>query len=420
MSPQDYIHFFEKYNNAFTQEIHLWVKAIFSENWVLFFQITIKSFLIVSFYIVSDILFRKIFLPFIRMFAQRNSRSQWLHLMIKRKAIHSILHVIPALAANLLVPYVFYHHPMSFDIAHKIYLIFLLVLLGQLWHRIMLCVEDLATDENNYRSIAVSSFGQLLRIVGFIIISFLVISTLFDFEAPQVLSIIGAITAVILLVFRDPILGFVAGVHAASSHMIKKGDWIFIPKHNLEGYVKEISLITVKIEAFDKTISSIPTYDLISTEIKNNESIFVNKQRLIRRSVFLNINSFRFLEDSDLEKYAHNKLLSSYIEKKMKDFEELKAQNQQENKIFDMKLTNVGLFRVYIYNFLLANPHVVKNDILMVRQREISTQGLPIEVFCFANTGIWEKYEQIQSDIFDFVLTSAKEFELEVVQTGFR
>jgi miniconductance mechanosensitive channel len=127
--------------------------------------------------------------------------------------------------------------------------------------------------------------------------------------------------------------------------MIKKGDWIFIPKHNLEGYVKEISLITVKIEAFDKTISSIPTYDLISTEIKNNESIFVNKQRLIRRSIFLNINSFRFLEDHDLEKYAHNKLLSSYIEKKMKDFEELKAQNQQENKIFDMKLTNMGEIR---------------------------------------------------------------------------
>jgi miniconductance mechanosensitive channel len=290
----------------------------------------------------------------------------------------------------------------------------------QLGHRFLNVVEDLSTDENNYRSIAVNSFGQLIRIISFVIVLFVIISIVFNVSASEIFTVIGAITAIFLLVFRDPILGFVAGIHAASSRMVKKGDWVYFPKYNLEGYVKEINLISIKIESFDKTFSTIPTYDIISSELKNNEPIHKNNRRMIKRSIFLNINSFKFLGNEDLQKFEENILIGNYIKKKQNEYSQMNLNQPATPQTVQKQLTNIGLFRVYVYQYLLIHNHIVKDDILLVRQREISTQGLPLEIFCFANTSEWEAYEKIQSDIFDFILTSAKEFGLEVVQMGLK
>ena len=419
MTPEKHLELILEYKNSFTEAINNYINQHFSDTFVLVAQITIKSLIVMFFFLLLDFLFSRLLNPILKK-AIKESEQPMLPVLVKRKIFRSLFRLIPAFLAFMLIPYIFYHHPKSFEVTNKIFSVFLLAILMQLGHRFLNVVEDLSTDENNYRSIAVNSFGQLIRIISIVIVLFVIISIVFNVSASQIFTVIGAITAIFLLVFRDPILGFVAGIHAASSRMVKKGDWVYFPKYNLEGYVKEINLISIKIESFDKTFSTIPTYDIISSELKNNEPIHKNNRRMIKRSIFLNINSFKFLGNEDLKKFEENILIGNYIKKKQNEYSQMNLNQPATPQLVQKQLTNIGLFRVYVYQYLLIHNHIVKDDILLVRQREISTQGLPLEIFCFANTSEWEAYEKIQSDIFDFILTSAKEFGLEVVQTGLK
>lgn len=283
-------------------------------------------------------------------------------------------------------------------------------------------MNDFFSKKNaSYSNIAVRSFVQLTKIIVALFNGFFIFSYLFGFQIKDIFTILGTVTAVILLIFRDSILGFVAGIQISSSKMIKVNDWILLPKYNLEGFVREINLITTKIENLDKTFSSIPTYDLISTEVKNYSPMHEKKARQIRRSIYFKINSFMFLDKKLFNDLLSINLIKEYLinVKELIDNHNYKKGNSEKLKNFinGRQLTNIGVFRKYAYKYLINRKDIIHNDLIIIRQLQATPQGLPLEIICFVNDTKLENFELIQSDIFDHLLTSTKEFNLEVSQT---
>ena len=258
-----------------------------------------------------------------------------------------------------------------------------------------------------------------LEIFGIVIFSLIGIFVIFGIGLQTVIGVLGAVTAVVLLVFRDTILGFVTGIHVSTSKNLKIGDWIGIPKYNIEGIIMDINLLTTKIQNFDKTFSTIPTYDLMSTEIRNHQIMYEGSSRRIKRSIYFNIKSFKFVDEDFYNKVKDINLISEYLDRKLKEIaESKKGIPHSERLINGQQLTNIGLFRNYVLNFLKNNPKIDQDEIILVRQLEITPQGLPLEIYCFANKAELVDYERIQADIFDHILTAAKDFDLEVMQVN--
>ena len=239
----------------------------------------------------------------------------------------------------------------------------------------------------------------------------------FGISSSAIVGSLGAITAVLVLVFRDTILGFVTGIHVATSKNLKVGDWIGIPKYNLEGTIVDLNLLTTKIQNFDKTISTIPTYDFLTTEIKNIQVMSESNTRRIKRAIIFNINSFKFLTLEEVDRFSKINLIKDYlIQKKEEIIKERAILENSDLSINGRQLTNIGVFREYAFNYLKNNEHIDQKGTLLVRQLENTPQGMPLEIYCFTNDSAWENYEIILADIFDHLLVASKEFDLEIMQ----
>lgn len=375
-------------------------------------------FLATVLYLV-DFILKKVFLFFIRKLINITG-SKWSVAFYDNRIFNSIIHFFSIAIVRILMPYVFYPLPSVVTFLEKTFYVLLIVVFIQMFNRIADAVSDVSVDENNYRTVAVRSFSQLVKIITvfFGILAF--ISIMFNISYTDILGTLGALTAILLLVFRDTILGFVSGIQIASTQMVKVGDWVSISKYGIEGNIKEINLVSAKIQNFDKTISSVPTYDLITTEVKNFEPMVRSNTRRIKRSILFNIKSFKFCTPEMLERFKQINLIEDYVSKRqieLREYNESRGYNPQ-NIVNGINLTNIGVFREYTKRYLLDNPNISHSpdDFLMVRQLDATPQGLPLEIFCFANTSVWVEYEKIQSDVFDHLLSACKEFDLEVVQ----
>ncbi|GAA5085094.1 hypothetical protein GCM10023210_05600 [Chryseobacterium ginsengisoli] len=270
-----------------------------------------------------------------------------------------------------------------------------------------------------YKIMALNAISETMKILGIFIFSIVGICVIFGIKGSTIVGSLGAITAVLVLVFRDTILGFVTGIHVSTSKSLKVGDWIGIPKYGIEGNISDISLLTTKITNFDKTISSIPTYDLLTTEIKNLQVMSESNTRRIKKSIYFNINSFKFLTEEDIDRLKEINLISEYLEGKSIELKKEKENLKHSDKIVNgRQLTNIGVFRYYAQKYLENDPDVDQDGAMMVRQLDITPQGLPLEIYCFANDSKWEHFEQIQADIFDHLLVASKEFDLQVMQVS--
>ena len=264
---------------------------------------------------------------------------------------------------------------------------------------------------------ALKAISETIKIIGIFIFVVILISVIFGINSTTIFGSLGAITAVLVLVFRDTILGFMTSLHVATSKNLKVGDWIGIPKYNLEGTIEEINLLTTKIQNFDKSISTIPTYDLLSTEIKNIQVMAESNTRRIKRAIIFNINSFRFLDQETIGKLEKINLIAAYVgEQNAEMSKERESIANPELLINGRQLTNIGVFREYVFNYLKNNKHIDQAGTVLVRQLENTPQGMPLEIYCFTNDSEWANYEDILADIFDHLLVASKEFELEVVQ----
>jgi len=267
---------------------------------------------------------------------------------------------------------------------------------------------------------AMRTIVQSIKLIFGIICFIYVISLLADKSPVAILSGLGAMSAVLMLVFKDTILGFTAGLQLSTNKMVQVGDWIEMPKYGADGDVIDIGLNVVKVRNFDKTITTIPTYALVSDSFKNWRGMRESGGRRIKRAIKIDIHSIKFLNDEDVKRLEKANLLSPYLKEKEN---EIKEYNEKNN--FDLsvaingrRLTNIGTLRAYVSTYLKNNPKINQNMMIMVRQLAPNEYGLPLEVYCFTATTIWAEYENIQADIFDHIYSVLNEFGIKAYQYG--
>ena len=267
---------------------------------------------------------------------------------------------------------------------------------------------------------AMQSVIQSIKLIFGIICFIYVISILMDKSPVAILSGLGAMSAVLMLVFKDTILGFTAGLQLSTNKMVEIGDWIEMSKYGADGDVIDIGLNVVKVRNFDKTITTIPTYALVSDSFKNYRGMRESGGRRIKRAIKIDIHSIKFLSEEDIKRLEKANLLAPYLQEKKNEIK-----NYNESNKFDLsvsingrRLTNIGTLRAYILTYLKNHPNINKDMTIMVRQLAPDEYGIPLEIYCFTSTTVWADYENIQSDIFDHIYSILQEFDIKPYQYG--
>ena len=262
---------------------------------------------------------------------------------------------------------------------------------------------------------------QSIKLLCSIGIGIAIVSLLIGQSPVILLSGLGAMTAVLMLVFKDPILGLVAGIQLSANNMLNVGDWLEMKKYNADGDVIDIGLTTVKVQNWDKTVTTIPTYALISDSFKNYRPMSESGGRRIKRAILIDTSSIRFISEEDVQRFTRSSLLADYIIDKSKEIEDYNQAADLTLSLNGRRLTNIGTFRAYLQRYLLNHPKVHKEMTIMVRQLEPTSDGVPIEIYCFSNDVSWVNYEGIQADIFDHIFAVVGEFGLRIHQnpTGY-
>lgn len=278
--------------------------------------------------------------------------------------------------------------------------------------------EDVYNTFSFARQLPIRGVIQILKLLILLAALVLGIAMLLGKSPLILVSGMGAMTAVLMLVFKDPILGFVAGIQLSANRMLAVGDWLEMPKYNADGDVMDITLTTVKVRNWDKTITTLPTYALISDSFKNWRGMSEAGGRRIMRSVFVDVTSIRFLEPGEVERLRKARLLAGYMENKLREIE---RDNRERNvdpasPVDARRLTNIGTFRAYLASYIASHPGINPDLIHMVRQGRPTPEGLPLEIYAFTRETAWVAYEGVQADIFDHVLAVIGEFGLRAFQ----
>jgi miniconductance mechanosensitive channel len=326
-------------------------------------------------------------------------------------------HIIPAVLVYLLSPLLI-SEVFLLAFLQKTAVIYVLVAAVTAISALLNTIEDLYNASHLAKRAPITGFVQVGKLFITIVAGVLVISSLLDKSPFILLSGLGAVTAILLLLFRDTILGFVAGIQIAANRMVNNGDWIEMPKFGADGDVLEVGLTTVKVQNFDKTISTIPTYALITESVKNWRGMSESNGRRIKRSLQLDIQSIQFCDQDMLLELSKLRFIKEYINKKK---QELADYNQvQEIDVEDLvnsrRLTNIGSLRAYLEAYLRHHPKINQDMTLMVRQRPSTELGVPLEIYCFSADKNWVAYEGIQADIFDHALAMLPVFGLRAYQ----
>ncbi len=367
--------------------------------------------------LLADWLTKRLLLRFIHGFAKRTSCT-WDDALAKQDVFRWVAKVVPALIIYLgiqIVP----------DLSETVTQLIRSVAMGYTVLMMTLAlVASLNAANQIYEGYPVArdrplkGFVQVVQIVLYAIGGVLIVAVLINRSPLLLLSGFGAITAILLLVFKDTILSLVASVQITSEDMLRVGDWIEMPQFGANGAVIDVALHTVKVQNWDKTITTIPTYTLMSGSFKNWRGMSESGGRRIKRSLFIDISSVRVLTRAELDRFRRFTLLTEYIEQKQAELKGYNAALKQEvsEEVNLRRLTNIGTFRAYVSNYLKNHPQIHKSMTLQVRQLQPGPEGLPIEIYAFTLSTDWSVYENVQSDIFDHILSVVQEFGLRVFQ----
>ncbi len=379
-----------------------------------------KALALIVVFIILAYTLKKLLLPIIKWavykFGGPLSRS-----LYDRKAFRAFLNFIPMMFCYFIIEEFFYRSKKYVPYIDMFFNWLIVSVLAQILFRTSKAIEDYAKQRaEDFNTTSFRAVGQSIRIVGTFLYIIISLSIFLKVSPGSILAGLGAFTAVIILVFRDSILGFISGIHVVASRIFKVGDWINMTKYKLEGTVQEINLLTTKIKNFDNTISTVPTYDLINSEVRNAQVLIDQNSRRIKRSVFFNIKSFKFIDFDLYQSLQKIDLLKSYfqtVKGEVSRLERIHEGKADENLINGKQLTNIGTFRMYVLAYLKHHDKIDDQKDIMVRQMEITSQGMPLEIYCFTKLGVWGDFENLQSDIFDHILVAAKAFDLEITQS---
>ena len=341
----------------------------------------------------------------------RKTKTQWDDYFINRGLFSNISLLIPVAILELSLS----NHSFYEGIVEKVIKLYLIIVIIRIIQSILHGLEDIYDTYEIAKEKPIKSYIQIINI--FIVLTGLIIyiALLFNKSPLALLSGIGALTAVILLVFKDALLGFVASIQLAANNLVSIGDWIEMPSQGADGQVVEINLTNVKVQNWDKTIVTIPSYSLVSQSFKNWKGMEKSGGRRIKRTINIDIGTIRFFTEEELKKYADSKYLKEYLEYK---FESLNNYNSNEESELDKRrVNNVALFRIFLENHLRMHKYIDEEKPVVVRQLQANQFGLPLEIYCFARVISWAEYEKIQSDIIDYAISMIPTFELAVFQS---
>ena len=347
------------------------------------------------------------------------TKNTWDDALIEHGVLTRATLLLPLVLVLFLTPLVF---PDEFFIANIIIIVVKILLTLQVARTISAVLnvsKSLYRETAKQKYLPLNAIIQVIKLAVYLVTIIIIISLILDRSPIYLLSGLGALTAVLILVFQDTIKGLVASIQISANKMVVAGDWIELPKYGADGDVIEIGLNTVKVENFDKTITTVPTYALISDSFKNWRNMYHTGARRIKRTLIIDIGSIDFYSLEKVDFLANTNLLKSYLTDKKQQLEvENKTMEQASNSndIDIRQLTNIGTFRAYIEMYLHQNDNVRNDLTCMVRQLPATSSGLPLELYCFANTTDWGAYEAIQADIFDHLFAIAPHFDLRIFQ----
>lgn len=338
--------------------------------------------------------------------------------LLVHKAPHYISLAAPLMVLYLTIPIVFHDYPQANKLLLGLCDIYLVVVIIWILMAFIKAGSDLIKGKPGFKGKPIDSYLQVVRILLYLLGTVLLFSNLTGKSPVAFFTAMGAISAVLLLMFKDTIMGFVASIQVTTNDIVRIGDWITMPKYGADGDILEINLTTVKVQNFDKTITTIPTYALISDSFQNWRGMRQSGGRRIKRAVNIKQSSIRFLRADELPKFEQIQVLTSYIQHRQKDIDRHNTRTNADKSLLinGRNLTNAGLFRKYIDNYISNHSGTNKRMNIMVRQLAPTHQGLPIEIYVFANTIIWSEYEHIMADIFDHIIAAAPYFGLQIYE----
>jgi miniconductance mechanosensitive channel len=403
---------------VFNHWAHDWLSGLgLSNPWVDYLTMGIDILIVLVLSWIVDFVARKIILRVVSRYV-RKSKNQYDDVLLEKRVFRSLAHLLPALVIYLAIPFLFEKSDALVPILQKLVVIYMLVNVMSVGHKFLKALEYIGLNSPRFEGKPISSYIQVVLIVMYISGGVFIISNLLDTSATAILTTFGAATAVILLIFRDTILGLVASIQISGNDMVRIGDWVSMPKYGADGDVTEINLTTVKVRNWDKTISTVPTYAFISDSFVNWRGMTSQGVRRIKRSIKIDIQSIRFVDEELYRRLLKVERITDYLQQRNKEIEqsnETKKVNKSE-LINGRHLTNIGLFRVYMEAYLSEHPKVAKDQTLMVRQLQPTELGIPLEIYCFSNDIAWLNYEQIQSDLMDHLLAAVSTFDLRLYQ----
>ncbi|MEO8239363.1 MAG: mechanosensitive ion channel domain-containing protein [Flavobacterium sp.] len=388
-----------------------------SRNFASYISLIFNIAILIALAYVIYYLAKFVLVTLMAIFAQR-TKTKFDDYLIQNKTTRYTAYLIPFFFIYKAVPVILDKYEYWESVFGKIVGVYI-VLLG-LWiiRTIFNALRDYLKNKPEYSDKPIDSFVQVIMIVLWIFGIAIIISKLFGVRQGELLTILGTLSAIIILIFRDTILGFVSSVQVAINDMVRIGDWITMDKFGADGDVIEINLTTVKVRNFDNTITTIPTYALSSDSFQNWRGMQKSDGRRIKRHILIKSSTIRFLNDEDLNQMKKVQLISSYIETRQAEIEKYNDLRGVDKTLSlnGRNMTNLGLFRKYIIQYLLDHPGLNKNMHIVCRQLQSTEHGVPLEIYAFSSDKRWANYEYIMADIFDHIMASVVYFDLEIFE----
>ena len=362
------------------------------------FDETIIAVLMIGVSIGLDYLCQAIFVGGMRRYTKR-APHQWNTLLMKRKVVHHLIHVLPGILVYFLLPLAFVRGKEILDFSQKICAVYIIAAILFTINGLLLVMLDVYNAKDKQKSRPMKGFVQVLQVLLFFIGGIIIIAVLLDKSPMTLFAGLGASAAVLMLVFKDSILGFVAGVQLSANDMLRIGDWISLPNDTANGTVEEITLNTVKIRNWDNTISTVPPYTLVNNSFQNWRGMQESGGRRVNKNIYLDMTTLKFCTPDMLDVIRKDVPL-------MADYQPAEGEVP----------TNAQLYRIYIERYLRSLAVVNQDLDLIISQKEPTTYGVPVQVYFFSRNKVWKEYERIQSDIFDHLLVMVGKFDLKLYQ----
>lgn len=365
-----------------------------SRAW-LYWLIAIAAIALVVF--MADVVCRRLLLPLVKRLT-RATRAVWDDILLSDTLLKDVSRLVPPILIAVLMPLAFSHGHPTLDLLLKVNLIYLIAIIAKLLCTFLSALYDLSSHQDRLKNHPIKGIYQMLKIVVICVALIIVVSILINKNPGYILTALGASAAVLMLVFKDTIMGLVAGVQLSANDMLRPGDWITMPKYGADGDVEEVTLTTVKVRNWDKTITTIPPYALVSDSFQNWRGMQESGGRRVKRSVYVDMRSISFCSDEQMAEFERRGWLEGV---------------EREDKF----VVNLHVFRNYLEDYLQHHPRVNSGMTIMVRQLQPTAQGLPLELYFFSDGTEWVPYEHLQSEIFEHVFAVMPTFGLRVFQS---